>query len=148
MQKSVFNFIVSVLAINFKLIFMRHYTPQVQLIKRTNMDVADEYWLHAVTFCDKTYYCSAGNAPLPDQVDDDGIYHVELKIAQDMELPDFQMITPVVHTINLGNLPFEEEHGLLKVSLSVDVRGDTQPAGSVTVSSTSATKDDRPFNDF
>lgn len=127
---------------------MKLYQPQVQLVKRTHMDAPDEYWLHAVTYCDKTYYRPAGHSPLPKTADDDGVFRIELRIAQDMELPEFYLLTPLAHTIYLGSLPFDGGDGLVEVSLKVLVRGDEKPAGTVTVSTSSADKESKPIYDF
>lgn len=56
---------------------MKLFQPQVQLIRRNHVDAPDSYFLHAVTFCDRTSYRASGHAPLPAALDENGDYVVE-----------------------------------------------------------------------
>jgi len=74
------------------------------------------------------------------------VWEINLSIAIDMELPDFRLPTPVVHTIRIGALPSEEDPIDITVNIMEIERGDDKPKGSTTVSSASADEEDRPIS--
>ena len=120
---------------------MKLYQPQVQLAKRVHIDGPNEYWLHSVIFCDQTRYIAAGHAPVPTEPDANRVLPVTLFIAQDLERPDLNFLTPVVHSIYLGRFDLDI---LVQVTAKEVSRG-TSNGGSTTVSSTSASEKDKPI---
>lgn len=135
---------------------MKFYKPQVQLVRRSIMDEPDQYFLHAVTFCPRTSFRADGHAPVAEAIAENGVLPVDLYIQQDAALPDFEYITPVVHTVELGSLPFEEEDGVIAVNVFVKKNDQVlertapptdpdDPDATSTVSPTEADEDDRPM---
>ncbi|MCB0552719.1 MAG: hypothetical protein KDD02_04135 [Phaeodactylibacter sp.] len=127
---------------------MKLYKPQVQLVRRRKLDEPDEYYLHSVTFCGRTSYRADGHSPIPEQADADGVLSVSLAIVQDPALPDFEYLTPVVHTISLGSPVANGQELIVEVSASDGVasRSTTSEGDpTTTVSSVDADEDSRPI---
>lgn len=124
---------------------MKLYKPQVQLVRRTRIDEPDEYFLHAVTFCGRTSYRAGGHSPIPATVNADGLLAVELSIVQDPALPDFEYLTPVVHTIALGSPVAQGEELIVAVSLADGTSARATSNPTTTVSSMDADEDSRPI---
>lgn len=127
---------------------MKLYKPQVQLVRRPKLDEPDEYFLHAVTFCGRTSYRSDGHSPIPAQADADGVLSVVLAIVQDPELPDFDYLTPVVHTLSLGSPVAKGQELIVEVSASDGIASRSTTSESdptTTVSSVDADEDSRPI---
>lgn len=139
---------------------MKFFHPQIQLARETVLYEPDAYYLHVVTFCPRTSFRADGF-----EVDGsalaEGRYMVRVKLREDMELPDFNYITPVVHTIALGSIDFPGSEGAIEVQVVGDVidtgsggtRGDTEPepppktGGKGTVSTPDADDQSRPISD-
>ncbi|MCB0572548.1 MAG: hypothetical protein KDC66_22425 [Phaeodactylibacter sp.] len=126
---------------------MKLYKPQVQLVRRTNVDEPDDYFLHAVTFCGRTSYRADGHNTIPESIDENGVLAVELFLAQDAELPDYDYLTPIVHTIALGRPAAAGEAFVVEVSLTDGGgnRASTDEGNTTTVSSMDADEDSRPI---
>ena len=129
---------------------MKFFQPQVQSIRRTNWEEKDDFFLHAVTICDRTNFKSNGFEPLSDKLDENGVFQVNLVIIQDPTLPDHAYFTPVTHTIPLGKIPFEGNDGEVQVNMFVieleaSREGAEKPKESTTVSTTGADEEDRPL---
>ena len=130
---------------------MKLYKPQVQIVRRTNIGAPNEYFLHAVTFCDKSNYRAAG-FELNTSLVEEGLLTVGLKIFQDVSIPEFNYLTPVVHTIELGPLAFPDDDGIITAEaiLSNGIRNinaatETDDKNTSTVSSTEADEAGRPI---
>lgn len=137
---------------------MKIFKPQLQLVKQTNKDKSHDYYLHAVTFADRTSYRAHGVEALPTTLNERGNYEVNLLIARDSRLPDFKYLTPIVHTLLLGQLPFAEE-GDIEVNVFITELGkedtglsrlsgsknNNQRAGGSVTGTTSADGDARPI---
>lgn len=131
---------------------MQLFQPQVQLVKRSYMDEDPDYFLHAVTICNRTNYRADGNDPLPTELNAAGEFEVSLNIAQEIDLPDHGLFTPVMHSINLGKLPFGMEDGMIRINVYASKLEGTRdssgkPDGTNTVSSTTVEEEDRPMGD-
>ena len=79
---------------------MKLNQPQLTLAKTINMDAADDYWLHAVTFCGQTNYRADGFTVIDDNLDN-GLLTIELYMVKDKELAELHFLTPMVHTLSL-----------------------------------------------
>ncbi len=95
---------------------MKFFHPQVQLAREIVFDEPDAYYLHIVTFCPRSNFRADGH-----EVDDSELanarYRVRIKLRQDPALPDFEYITPVVHTLALGSIDFPGGEGEIEVSV-------------------------------
>lgn len=102
---------------------MKFYKPQLQLA-RTNVlsddgVFATQYTLHAITLCRRTGFRADGHT-VGDEVEN-GILSVTLRIRQDADLPDLEYITPVVHTIDLGDIDADQDEVLIEVDVEATV---------------------------
>ena len=135
---------------------MKLFQPQVQLVRQNNVGEPDSYFIHAVTFCDRTCYQASGHAPLPISLDADGNFVLELYITENVtESLDFELLTPVVHTISLGQVPFENGDGNVVVEMVIfptedDRNNNTNgnKTGIGIINSTGAMEDGRPIAIF
>lgn len=99
---------------------MKLLKPQVQIAKKVVVDASSHYYLHAVTFCPRTNFRAAGYAIDDSSLSEFGILGINLKVGVDLELPEFAYLTPVVHTIDLGQLAFpDDEDGLFEIELEI-----------------------------
>lgn len=96
---------------------MKFFHPQVQLACETHLDEPTAYYLHVVTFCPRTNFRADGFLINDSDLLTEGIYTVEVNLRQDPALPDFDYITPVVHTLALGSIPFPMGEGLIEVQV-------------------------------
>lgn len=139
---------------------MKFFKPQVQLARETVLDEPDAFYLHIVTFSPRTNFRADGYS-VSDANLAEGIYNVTVNLVQDTALPDFDYITPVVHTIALGSIAFPELEGWIQVQVmgavpeepSSGARGDTNPpttttktGGTGTVSTSDADNKSRPVD--
>lgn len=139
---------------------MKFFHPQIQLARETVFDEPDAFYLHIVTFCPRTCFRADGYSTEAGELAN-GLYKVSIKLLQDMALPDFGYITPVVHTIALGSIDFPGGEGEIEVQVlgavleegSSSTRGATNPpksttktGGKGTVSTTSAEDKSRPID--
>ncbi len=117
--------------------------PQVLLHKRWMDEETIVYYLHSVTYFDNTIYLPDGNGPLSSEPDNDGVFHIELHVREDTEIEPLNYLTPVVHTVSLGSVPFDEENSKIKIQVMVDGR----PAGKTIVDEIDAEEDGKPGNE-
>ena len=92
---------------------MNLFKPQLFLARKTGDNETYDYYLYAVTYFDNTGYLADGHEPFSGTPDENGIYHLTLKVAE-QEGETLSFISPVVHTVPLGNLsdngtPFKVE---------------------------------------
>lgn len=138
---------------------MKFFHPQIQLARETRLDAPDAFFLHIVTFCPRTCFWADGY-----DTDDgelaNGLYKVDIQLVQDATLPDFNYITPVVHTIALGSIAFPGGEGEIQVTVlgtvieesatgarAGDPTAKTKTGGTGTVSTVSADNKTRPIED-
>ncbi len=95
---------------------MKFFKPQVQLARETIFDEPDAYYLHVVTFCPRTSFRADGYTTDSSELAN-GLYKVVINLQQDPALPDFEYITPVVHTLSLGNIAFPGGEGWIEVQV-------------------------------
>ena len=118
--------------------------PNIHLIKKTYVDAPNIYYLHSITYFYRTNLEAAGHAPISTELDDEGRVTVVLRVRENPDVPEFRCITPIVHTVEIGALPFEDEIGLIRVV----VRGggkDPAESGENTTSSAAADEDEKPI---
>ncbi len=138
---------------------MRFFKPQVQIAKEPQFDAPPHYFAHVVTFCPNTRF-RAGNVEISEaELQSKGIYHVTVKLVEDRDLPDMEFITPVVHTLALGEIPFPNGDGWIRVTVESDSGGtagnarDTNPTpttktgGSTSQNTAEATPRMRPIDE-
>ena len=135
---------------------MKFFHPQIQLARESVFDQPDIYFLHVVTFCPRTSFRADGFA-FDDSALADNLYKVIVKLRQDPALPDYEYITPVVHTLALGSIAFPDGEGDIQVQVqgvalprdsggSRDVDPPTQTGGTGTVGTTTAEDKSRPID--
>ena len=140
---------------------MKLFEPQVQLLRQVNVDGPDSFFLHAVTFCDRTCYRSGGYAPLPAGPDENGDFVVDLYLEESADTDgDYHLLTPVVHSLSLGEIPFPDGEGNVLVNMILVTAGESRnteeqtkegqkkegrTVGKRTVGSTGALDDSRPM---
>ncbi len=125
---------------------MKLNKPQIQLVRRRMVDADDEFSLHAVTFFKQSNLRASGTYPIPTTLEDDGSLAVDLKVIEDPDIPYFEYLTPVVHTIELGVLPFANGDGLIKIRTIVErLSRDGDDPGEAKVMSSDADEDSRPI---
>lgn len=91
---------------------MKLFKPYVELTKITDANEPDDYYIHVVTFTDKTNYRADGYSI--GTLDQNGVLPVTVKAILDENIIDFPYLTPVVHTIKLGDVSFPSG-GLVEV---------------------------------
>jgi len=126
---------------------MKLLKPQVQLVRKTHIDQEDEFSLHVITFLPKTNY-KADGYDVADQLDSDGILPISLYISKDESIPEFNYLTPVVHTFEIGALPFSDGDGMIRVDLVVTGARTTGSSGGTHSSTADADDDGRPTIDL
>lgn len=137
---------------------MKFFHPQIQLVRELILDAPDVFFLHIVTFCPRTCFRANGHSTDAGQLAN-GLYKVSINLIQDTALPDFDYITPVVHTIALGSIAFPSGEGEIEVTVlgtviedsaaserSTDPKTKTKTGGAGTVSTISADKKTRPID--
>ena len=131
---------------------MKLLKPQLQLVKKMVVDAPSHYYLHAVTFCPRTNFRAAGHEIDNTALAEYGVLEVRLKVGLDIELPDFPYLTPIVHTLDLGQIPFpDDEDGLFEVELEVlgdntrEVGAEKKKKPKSTVGSSDAEEVGRPI---
>ena len=97
---------------------MKFFQPQIQLAREAVLDEPDAYFLHVITFCPRTCFRADGHETDGSELAN-GLYKVILYLCQDPSLPDYNYITPIVHTLALGSIDFPGGEG----NIEVQVRG-------------------------
>lgn len=134
---------------------MKLFKPQVQIFRRRMWEQPDEFFLHAVTFCPRTPFKANGYS-----IDkEENVIRVSLQIIKDPAAPDFEYLTPIVHTISLGSFEDQSDEGEIDVAVVIESpvlsrggneppKSESTPAAQTTVKSTSADEDSRPVLDL
>ena len=137
---------------------MKFFHPVLQLGKESG-ELADKYFLHVVTFCPRSNFQADGfsinNANLAS-----GLLKVTVKLKQVAAMPNYEFITPVVHSIDLGAINFPIVDSDIEVTVigdvlqeptsnarSTDAPTTTKTGGTGTVSTTKADDIIRPGDD-
>lgn len=136
---------------------MKFFKPQIQLARERQLDAPSLYYVHVVTFCPRTSFRADGHT-IDDEDLHSGLYRVTVNLLEDTTLPDMEYITPVVHTIDLGEIEFPDGEGWIEVGVAgVDVEEEersarnnnptttTKTGGKGTVSTTEAEDKTRPI---
>ena len=118
------------------------FKPQVHLVKRRIDEQSTQYFLHAVTYFDQTNFKTDGFDPISNIPDENGIFNVRLKVLQDSQEEGFNYYKPLVHTLDLGVLPFDENNS----KLQVDVFAGASLVGKSIVDAIDAEEDGKPGN--
>lgn len=87
--------------------------PQVHLRRNTSTGM---YSIHVVTWMDYTRFKSNGYNTLPTAVVD-GVYPIVLKITEDETIPNMQLLTPIVHTLSLGEIELSGTYPFIEVTV-------------------------------
>ena len=139
---------------------MKFFHPQIQLARETVLDEPDAYYLHIVTFCPRSCFRADGYSTDAGELAD-GLLKVSINLRQDPELPDFEYITPVVHTLALGSIDFPGGEGAIRIQVlgAVPTGGSpgasrdanppattTKTGGTGTVSTSDADDKSRPID--
>ncbi len=134
---------------------MQLFTPQVALFHELVYGAANEYFLHAVTFCDMVQWKAAGHFIHPIDLSNINTVKIDLFVEQDITIREIQSLTPVVHTIELGPI---DHQGEIIFETSVIQRRAVQSrngdddggstSGTTTSSSTSSKQVGRPIEEW
>lgn len=137
---------------------MKFFHPVIQLGKESG-ELADTYFLHVVTFCPRSNF-QADSFSINDEHLAEGKLNVTVKVKQAAKMPNYEFITPVVHSIDLGEINFPFEDSMVEVTVIGDVLQEptsnaraadtpttTKTGGTGTVSTGSATDRERPGDD-
>ena len=129
---------------------MKFFHPVIQLGKESG-ELADKYFLHVVTFCPRSNFQADGFG-LEEEELAQGRLKVTVKLKQSPRLPNYEFITPVVHSIDLGAVAFPFEDCTIEVTVvgdvlqeptsntrSTDAPTTTKTGGTGTVSTTQTT---------
>ena len=128
---------------------MKFRKPIVQLLKKTNLGAPSNFYLHVTTYFPKAYIVADGHRELVKELNDKREMKIVLKIKEDVNIPDIQLINPVVHFVDLGTLPFEDNgNWFVKVLITKkgDRNGDSDGNGTVLPDS-DAQEIERPIGD-
>lgn len=132
--------------------FMKLFDPQVQLFHSLTATGPRIYYLHAVTFTDQTNFQPTGFLVRSTEPDADNTVTVELFVERSDEIPDIHSLNPIVHTLEIGSIPFNGEgfFSILVIDRSPSgsrsmEEGETK--GDAKVSNTSSKGKDRPTKD-
>lgn len=93
---------------------MKFFQPLIQLVRETGQGLPDDYFLHIVTFSPNARFRADGYDTDDSNLQSDGLLKVNVYLKQDTGLPDFDFITPVVHTFELGNIAFPGGSGTIR----------------------------------
>lgn len=126
-----------------KITFMKLLKPQVQLVRKTHIDQEDEFSLHAITYLPKTNY-KADGYEIASQLDSDGVLPIALYISKDESIPELHYLTPIVHTLNMGVLPFSDGEGMIKVNLVVNGIRSGEGAGTTHTTTADSDEEEKP----
>lgn len=137
---------------------MKFFHPQIQLVREKILDAPDAFYLHIVTFCPRTCFRANGHSTNTEKLAN-GLYKVSINLVQDITLPDFPYITPVVHTLALGSIAFPGGEGEIEVTVlgtvieestagtrGTDPKTKTKTGGPGTVSTTVYDEIARPID--
>jgi hypothetical protein len=94
---------------------MKFYQPLPQLVRETGQSLPDAYCLHVVTFSPNTQFQADGYTTDDEDLQSEGVYKVNIFLKQNTTLPSYDYLTPIAHTIELGELTFPGGEGSVRV---------------------------------
>ena len=127
---------------------MEFLKPQVNLTKHTHLDSPNEYFLHIITFTDNSQYCEDGYSIDDSSAESNCLIVVSIYINKNPDIPSLTCVTPITHTIKLGNLTFDND-GEVKVEVIFNngtQQSTTQSNNETIVSTSDATEIDKPLD--
>ena len=139
---------------------MHLFHPTLHLARETILDAPDAYYLHVVTFCPRSRFRANGHEIVGFHAENtiEGSYKIKVKLLEDAALPDLDVLTPVVHTLDLGSVAFPEGEGWFEVQVigeTLDTSGggvlsrsgEPKTGGTGAVKTTTATNKSRPIDE-
>lgn len=96
-------------------------------MRLVDTNLPDEFHIHVVTWADKTDYVADGHTIGGLSGD---TFSVTIKAKKDSNIRSFDYLTPIVHTINLGEISFPNGDGFIEVYFDKDTGGATKVAGN------------------
>lgn len=125
---------------------MKFGQSHVQLRRRKQTDGSWYYWLHAVTFYNHTGLVADGTFPIEQSLNEEGMFVIDLKVKRDHSIKMMPYLSPVVHTIEIGAVPFGSEEGWFLVrTIVIGLSKDPNNQGGQTTHSSDSDDDDRPI---
>lgn len=119
---------------------MKFFKPQIQLVKRSNINDDDDFFIHAVTICDQTNY-RPSHISFSGQANGSNLFVVDMFLTKDEMIPCNNYFTPVAHSAALGKISFENGEGQIQVNILFN-----GVIGTTTVSTTEADDEARPMS--
>ncbi len=122
---------------------MKFFEPQVSIIKHTHLDAPNEYFVHAVTFCNNTQFYADSYAIESRQSNSNSLLLLSLFINRKTDIPELNCVTPIAHTISLGNYD-----GAIEIKVVNKDKSKNDSGGMVNksaVSTSDATEIDKPI---
>jgi hypothetical protein len=92
---------------------MKIAKPIVHL--RKNNDTGN-YYIHVITWMDYTRFKADGHQTISTTASN-GVFTVTLKIAEDTSVLDMELLTPIVHTVELTGITFSAGSPFLEVKV-------------------------------
>lgn len=125
------------------------FNVQSELVKQCVANGGYDYYIHVTTFANRTDYRENGYAEIPTNVDDQGVFHLTLYLYRADDIPDFPYETPVIHTIQLGQIPIDPNTGQINIKVyEIEESGITTKVGDSIISSADADEDIRPIKEL
>ncbi len=134
---------------------MEFFKPKLQLWFQKELDQPGNYFLQAVTMCDRTNYRADGHFVDRSSLEGEKEIRVRLLLKKDTEFGDFKTKTPVIHTIALGQIDAHANGTeVMVIAETIDAdrpltrdgsEGNSNPPS--TVGTTGANQGDRPIGD-
>ncbi|MCC6373079.1 MAG: hypothetical protein IT236_18895 [Bacteroidia bacterium] len=90
---------------------MKIAKPQVHLRKDNNTGT---YYIHVITWMDYTRFKADGYESISTNAVN-GVFTVTLKITEDTSLMDMELLTPIVHTLELTGIELNSTNPYLEV---------------------------------
>lgn len=88
--------------------------PQVHLKKNNSTGV---FYIHVVTWFDRTKFKSNGVGTIS-TTPVSGVFQVQLKVIEDLSIADMQLLTPVVHTVELAGVTINSSNPFLEIKIT------------------------------
>lgn len=122
---------------------MKLFQPEVRLLKQKENGEVISYLVHIITFFNNTNIKGDGYSCLPKHPNEDGVYHIELKVMNNESI-NVPYLTPVVHTLDIPSAYLEGGNGKIKITIN---NGSTRN-GETTVLTADADETIRPIEEI
>ena len=139
---------------------MTFFHPTLHLSREIILDAPDAYYLHIITFCPRSRFRANGHEIVGFHAENtiENSYKIKVKLLEDAALPDLDVLTPVVHTLDLGSVAFPEGEGWFEVQVTGETldtsggsvlnrAGEPKTGGTGAVKTTTASDKSRPIDD-